>query len=84
MFDGPATSVVAPGAEGSFGVLAAHAPMISGLGRGIVKIAAQDEESFFVLDGGIAEVRDNAVVLLADRVQAADNAADADEKLKLL
>lgn len=83
-FDGPATSVSAPGVEGSFGVLASHAPLISGLGKGIVKIVAQSKTSYFVVDGGIAEVRDNAVVLLADRVKSADGADDAAAKLKAL
>ncbi len=83
-FDGPATSVAAPGVEGSFGVLASHAPLISGLGKGIVKIVAQSTENYFVLDGGIAEVRDNAIVLLADRVKPAESVDDAVEKLKTL
>ena len=83
-FDGPATSIVAPGMQGSFGVLASHAPLISGLERGIVKITVGDSINYFVMDRGIAEVHDNAVVLLVDRVETASSADDADEKLKAL
>lgn len=83
-FDGPATSVTAPGMEGSFGVLANHAALISGLERGIVKIVADGATRFFIMDRGIAEVRNNTVVLLADRVESASSAEDAAQKLKAL
>ena len=83
-FDGPATSIVAPGIEGSFGVLPSHAPLISGLGRGIVKIVAHGTTHYFVLDRGITEIRNNAVVLLADHVETATSADDANTKLESL
>ena len=83
-YDGPASSVVAPGMEGTFGVLSSHAPLISGLQRGIVKIEAADKTHFFVMDRGIAEVSENQMVLLADRVEAAESKDDADAKLATL
>jgi F-type H+-transporting ATPase subunit epsilon len=68
-----ATALVAPGVEGSFGVLAHHAPMVVELGVGELKVTDADERvSHYATAGGILEVRDNRVVLLADVAEAAE------------
>ena len=81
IFEGPVTSVVAPGIQGSFGVLSEHAPMISALEPGVVKIEHDGGTDFYVLNKGFVEVRDNSVTILADRVQPATDATDAAAKL---
>lgn len=80
VFEGDVYSVSAPGALGSFGVLEGHAPMIAALGTGVLKLVIGDDNRFFVVEGGFAEVRKDKVVVLADRVDPADNEDSAREQ----
>ena len=76
LYDAPIESLVAPGMEGAFGVLAQHAPMISGLRNGVLKLkpAGTNEKLFFTIAGGILEVDGhNNVRLLADKAAACRN-----------
>lgn len=66
IFQGEVTAVTVPGVLGSFQVLKDHAPIISTLedGKVIVKTAAS-EESFFI-KGGVIEVLNNKIMVLAE------------------
>jgi len=57
-----------PGIDGSFEVLNNHAPMISVLSGGKIKILnkGEKEESFFDIKGGVIEVLNNRVLVLAE------------------
>ena len=67
LYVGEVSSVVAPGAMGSFGVLANHAPMIAALGLGELKLREPSgHERLMVLQGGFFEVSKNKAVVLAD------------------
>lgn len=57
-----------PGIDGSFEVLNNHAPMISVLGKGRIKVLITDnnQEQFFEIRGGVAEVLNNRVLVLAE------------------
>ncbi len=56
-----------PGADGSFEVMNNHAPLISVLKKGTIKIVRKGEDpSFFEINGGIIEVLENKVVVLAE------------------
>ncbi len=67
LFAGEVVSVVAPGQEGYFGVKANHAPFMAALGIGELRITTPDNQTrYFAIAGGVAEVRDNAFVVLAD------------------
>jgi len=80
--DGPAVSVVAPGFQGSFGVLAGHAQVVTILKRGVLSIKTESGDQFYAMDSGVLEVNSqHEVSILADRVIKADNNEDA--KLKL-
>ncbi|MFA0758555.1 MAG: hypothetical protein NOOUEUKL_001221 [Candidatus Fervidibacter sp.] len=60
-------SVTAPGWEGSFGVMALHAPMVVALRTGVVTIKLADgEEVRIATTGGFFEVADNRAVILCD------------------
>jgi len=60
-------SVTAPGWEGSFGVMALHAPMVVALRTGVVTIKlAGGEEVRIATTGGFFEVADNRAVILCD------------------
>ena len=76
--------VVVPGADGDFGVLAGHAPVLSNLRAGVVDIHndGQVTKSLFV-EGGFAEAADGRCTLLANKAQdVADiSAGDASARL---
>jgi F-type H+-transporting ATPase subunit epsilon len=58
-----------PGKKGSFQVLKDHAPIISTLENGSVRIVDQDNnEIIYEISGGVIEVKANKIILLADSV----------------
>ena len=60
--------VVAPGAEGLFGVLPRHAPLLADLTRGIVEVHEDGKVTDrFMIDGGLADVSGESVTILAER-----------------
>lgn len=67
LFEGEAGLVQLPGLDGSFELLENHAPMISALKKGSVKIKTEGEkEQFFEIRGGVIEVIKNKVLILAE------------------
>jgi F-type H+-transporting ATPase subunit epsilon len=69
VFEGDAKSVRVPGKKGSFQVLKDHAPIISTLEAGAVKIIDQEnKETIIEINGGVIEVKANKIILLADSV----------------
>lgn len=68
VFNGEVTSVQLPGVEGKFQVLKNHAPLIATLVQGKVKVVdASKETLFFEVSGGVVEVLDNKVTVLAEK-----------------
>lgn len=66
LYNGEINYVKIPGSDGSFGVLKNHAPLISTLGEGTIKIRNEsEEEKKFKIKGGIAEILKNNIVILA-------------------
>jgi F-type H+-transporting ATPase subunit epsilon len=65
-FSGEVDQVDVPGAEGDFGVLAGHAPMISLIRPGVMKVYAAGETTEIVVLGGFAEVGPDGLTVLAD------------------
>jgi F-type H+-transporting ATPase subunit epsilon len=65
-FIGAVDQVDVPGAEGDFGVLAGHAPLISLLRPGVMTIYAGGEQTKIVVFGGLAEVGPGGLTVLAD------------------
>jgi F-type H+-transporting ATPase subunit epsilon len=65
VFAGEARWVVAPGAEGEFGILPGHTPFLTTLLEGEVVVATADGEERFHVTDGFVEVRDDRVVVLA-------------------
>ncbi len=56
-----------PGLDGSFEILTDHAPLISILKKGRIKVSAQGEKDrFFEVNGGVVEVMSNKVLVLAE------------------
>ena len=65
LYDGKADLVTVPGTSGSIGILNNHAPLVSSLKKGEVKVILNKKEQFFKIDGGVVEVSQNKVVVLA-------------------
>jgi len=67
LYVGEVKYVSFPGAEGSFGVLNGHAPLISTLKAGKIEITEDtNDKKEFMINGGVAEVMNNKVIVLAD------------------
>jgi F-type H+-transporting ATPase subunit epsilon len=66
LFEGPADVVIAPGVEGELGILPNHAPLLTNLDLGILRVRYRGEEEIFTIAGGILEVRPDLVTVLAD------------------
>ncbi len=66
LFEGTATLVQLPGIDGSFEILNNHAPLISVLGKGKIKIENEDKTEFFEVNGGVIEVLKNKILILAE------------------
>ncbi len=65
------TAVQAPGVDGSFGVLADHAPLIASLGQGTLNISSPSGNRAMNLSGGFMEVSNNMATVLADSLTEA-------------
>jgi F-type H+-transporting ATPase subunit epsilon len=70
VFEGNATSVSAPGTVGGFQVLFNHAPLLSALTPGPVKVKSPEGvDRLYATGGGFLEVHDNTVVVLVESAE---------------
>jgi F-type H+-transporting ATPase subunit epsilon len=70
VFEGEIKSVRVPGKKGSFQVLKDHAPIISTLEGGpVMMVDPEGKESVFEISGGVIEVKNNKIILLADSMK---------------
>jgi F-type H+-transporting ATPase subunit epsilon len=72
VFSGPVEQVDLPGRDGDFGVLAGHRPTIASLRPGIITVATGKDVERFVVLGGIAEVTQDQLTVLADFCELLD------------
>lgn len=80
-----ATSVVAPGLEGYFGVMGGHEPLIAAIRTGVLEYTDGTGASHFVaIGGGFAEVTSDHVTILADNAERAPeiDIAEAERSLE--
>lgn len=81
IFSGPAEMVFAPAVMGEVGILPRHAPLLTQLKPGEVRIRTSGgEEQFFYVSGGMLEIQPHVVTVLAD---TALRAKDIDEAAAL-
>ena len=72
LFSGPVDQVDAPGAEGDFGVLANHAPFMTALKEGQLRVHNNGQVTVFEIRGGFADVTPEGLTVLAQHaVEAA-------------
>ena len=67
-----ADMVVAPAWGGEVGILPNHAPFITALQPGELRVKKGDEEDYIYVSGGFLEVRDNRVIILSDIAERAE------------
>jgi F-type H+-transporting ATPase subunit epsilon len=81
IFSGDASMVFAPGSQGELGIAPRHAPLLTTLKAGEVRVQidGQEEQTFYV-GGGFLEIQPNLVTVLAD---TAARARDLDEAAAL-
>jgi F-type H+-transporting ATPase subunit epsilon len=77
VFDGDVDIVVLPGTDGMMGILPNHSPLLTVLHYGIITVRSKQEEQFFTVAGGVAEVQPEKVTILAD---AAENVEEIDDQ----
>ena len=75
VYQGEADIVVLPGTDGEMGILPHHAPLLTTLKMGIIKVRSRGKEVVFTVAGGVAEVQPDIVTVLAD---AAENVEEID------
>jgi len=73
VFSGEVEQVDVPGAEGDFGVLAGHAPLVTTLRPGILTVHAAGGKQKIVVLGGFAEVSGEGLTVLADVAEAVED-----------
>lgn len=74
-YEGEVDGVVCPGIEGELGILPHHAPLLTTLGLGELRIRTRGQEEFFAIAGGFLQVRPDRVVVMAE---TADLASEID------
>lgn len=90
-FSGEVDQVDIPGVEGDFGVLAGHAPVVAAIRPGILTVTAGGKHEKIIVLGGLAEVSEKGLTVLADvatsldeldRAQFAETISEMEEGLK--
>ncbi len=71
LFEGQASSVLAPGHDGELGILNGHAPLMTVLGKGVLRLeGAADGVQRFQVQGGFLQVVDNVVRVVTESATA--------------
>jgi len=74
MFSEEVQAVRAPGIDGSFGVLAHHAPLLTELTVGLIKLTlANGQDAYIATSGGFLQISHDKVIILADSAELSDN-----------
>lgn len=71
LYEGTARGVIAPAFDGEVGILPMHAPLMTLLGRGTLRVETAQGEQRFQVDGGFLQVVDDAVRVVTEQATAA-------------
>ncbi len=69
IWDGPSDEVILPATSGQLGILSDHAPLLTALGTGVMRIKAEGQWNAIAVMGGFAEVEENEVTVLVNRAE---------------
>ncbi|MFL7894101.1 MAG: ATP synthase F1 subunit epsilon [Anaerolineales bacterium] len=72
VWEGDADMVVVPGSAGEMGILPNHAPLLSTIKFGFLKVKVKGTEEIFAIGGGVLEVQPNLITILADSAENVD------------
>ncbi|MCL5999817.1 MAG: F0F1 ATP synthase subunit epsilon [Chloroflexi bacterium] len=72
VFDGPVDMVTVPGGGGEMGILPNHAPVLSTLKPGELRVKVGSEMQEFAIGGGFIDIHNNRVIILADSAERAE------------
>ncbi|MGA9835774.1 MAG: ATP synthase F1 subunit epsilon [Gemmatimonadaceae bacterium] len=71
LFEGTTDSVVAPAFDGQLGILTGHAPMMTLLGKGELRVGDGADAKRFMVEGGFLQVVENRIRVVTERAHAA-------------
>ncbi len=71
LFEGDTDSVVAPAYDGEVGILTGHAPMMTLLGKGVLRLGTGGGTRSFSVEGGFLQVVENQVRVVTERAAVA-------------
>ena len=69
LFEGAARAVTAPAFDGEMGILPMHAPLMTLLGKGTLRVETAEGERRFGVDGGFLQVVDDQVRVVTERAE---------------
>jgi F-type H+-transporting ATPase subunit epsilon len=69
LYEGATDQVVAPAFDGEVGILTGHAPMMTLLGKGELRLGTTGETRKFEVEGGFLQVADNTVRVVTERAK---------------
>ncbi len=72
VWDAPAQEVILPSTTGQLGILSGHAPLLTALDIGVMRIRADKDWIAIALLGGFAEVEENEVTILVNGAERGD------------
>ena len=72
VFEGDVDIVTIPGKDGDMGILPHHAPLLSTIRPGVIKVRQGKEEQVFTVTGGLVEVQPTIVTILADAAESVE------------
>jgi len=75
VWEGDADIVIVPGSVGELGILPSHAPLLTTMKFGILKVRIKGQEELFTVAGGLVEVQPDLITVLAD---SAENVREID------
>ena len=73
VFSEDVSFLVAPGTDGELGIMPEHAPLITALNIGLLRVEQEGKKFKVVLTGGFMEVRNNKVTVLADTAERTES-----------
>jgi len=74
LFEGEVDAVVAPAFDGEVGILTSHAPMMTLLGKGTLRLGSNGAKGTFQVEGGFLQVIDNQVRVVTEKATQGGNA----------
>ncbi|MDX2272043.1 MAG: ATP synthase F1 subunit epsilon [Cyanobacteriota bacterium] len=77
VWDTPSDEVILPATSGQLGVLTGHAPLLTAIGTGVMRIKVAGEWSAIAVMGGFAEIEANEVTVLVNRAERGENVNQA-------